>query len=507
MLTNIINTRYYCFFRYNLVFVPFTGIDNQLRSVTLAAGLISMEDVDSYIWLLTCFKTMLERDPLVIVTDQDASMKSAIATVFPLSRDRFCMWHITEKLQAKVGISKCRETGFLQSIQAVIWGEYNDHHEFEEAWCELINKYDLHANKWLADMYDLRSFWIPIYFRDVNMGALLRTTSRSESENSFFGRYIGRFMTLVEFFMGFNSAVDLQRQNRVHLDRESRCYVPTLNSNLNLEKHASEIFSFPVFKKFQSEMSDSAYGCAIQSINDSETCRMYIINDALRNNKLFKVTLTENGGSLTCSCMLLESCGHICRHLFKVMFFLRYDKIPDYMVTARWHTDAARKHNPGMFLIDPESPNQTREQIMLSSEIWYHVNAAMCSFKNDVDSTRKFHAHIYEFVKGHVSNGGVEGCSSKAEFFKSFLQMPQPADVVVNNPGVSRNKGCGKRIRGPRELAMEKSKKPLRLCGYCNEKGDHDKRTCPKRLVIESRSRVTPSQDVGHSDDAGQEQT
>ncbi|KAL9676522.1 hypothetical protein QQ045_004736 [Rhodiola kirilowii] len=67
---------------YNLVFVPFTGVDNQLRSVPLAAGLISIEDVDSYLWLLTCFKKLLDRDPSVIVTDQDASMKAAIVTIF-----------------------------------------------------------------------------------------------------------------------------------------------------------------------------------------------------------------------------------------------------------------------------------------------------------------------------------------------------------------------------------------------------------------------------------------
>ncbi|KAL9681867.1 hypothetical protein QQ045_013944 [Rhodiola kirilowii] len=53
--------------KYNLVFVPFTGVDNQLRSVTLAAGLISKEDVDSYTWLLTCFKKLSEREPSVIV--------------------------------------------------------------------------------------------------------------------------------------------------------------------------------------------------------------------------------------------------------------------------------------------------------------------------------------------------------------------------------------------------------------------------------------------------------
>ncbi|KAL9673707.1 hypothetical protein QQ045_029968 [Rhodiola kirilowii] len=236
------------------------------------------------------FKTLLEREPSVIVTNQDASMKAAIATIFPSSRHWFCMWHITEKLQAK-------------------------------------------------------------------------------------------------------------------------------------------------------------------SINDNETGRMYIINDALRNNKLFQVIFTEKGETLNCSCMKLESCGYISRHLFKVMFLLRYDKIPDYMVMARWHTDASRKHNPE-----------------------------------------------------HASNGGVDCSSSKAEYFQYVLQMPQPADVVVNNPRMSRNKGCGKRIRGPREMAIEKSNKPLRSCGYCNEKGLHEKRTCPNRLVIKSRRRVAPSEDVCEFDVAALEQ-
>ncbi|KAL9666063.1 hypothetical protein QQ045_000385 [Rhodiola kirilowii] len=36
--------------KYNMVFVPFTGIDNHKSSITLAAGLLSKEDVESYIW-------------------------------------------------------------------------------------------------------------------------------------------------------------------------------------------------------------------------------------------------------------------------------------------------------------------------------------------------------------------------------------------------------------------------------------------------------------------------
>ncbi|KAL9684350.1 hypothetical protein QQ045_021786 [Rhodiola kirilowii] len=142
---------------------------------------------------------------------------------------------------------------------------------------DLITKYDLRANKWLTDMYALRSLWILVCFRDVHMGALLRTTSRSESENSFFG-----------------SAMDLQRQNRVQQNRESRSYVPTLNFTQKLEKHVSKTFSYPVFKKIQSEMFDSAYGCAIQSINEDEIGRIYIINDAGRNSKLFQKKNPKN---------------------------------------------------------------------------------------------------------------------------------------------------------------------------------------------------------------------
>ncbi|XP_076900836.1 protein FAR1-RELATED SEQUENCE 3-like [Bidens hawaiensis] len=38
-------------FRYKMVFVPFTGIDNHFRNVNLGAGLIAKEPIESYTWL------------------------------------------------------------------------------------------------------------------------------------------------------------------------------------------------------------------------------------------------------------------------------------------------------------------------------------------------------------------------------------------------------------------------------------------------------------------------
>ena len=43
--------------------------------------------------------------PHLIITDEDASMKAAIAQILPDTTHRLCMWHIMEKVLEKVGPS------------------------------------------------------------------------------------------------------------------------------------------------------------------------------------------------------------------------------------------------------------------------------------------------------------------------------------------------------------------------------------------------------------------
>lgn len=86
-----------------MVFVPFTAIDHHKKSVTVGAALLSRETIESYEWLLKAFlKAHKGKEPKVVLTDQDPSIKQAVASVFPNSRHRLCMWHIMKKLQAKV---------------------------------------------------------------------------------------------------------------------------------------------------------------------------------------------------------------------------------------------------------------------------------------------------------------------------------------------------------------------------------------------------------------------
>ncbi|GKE29735.1 FAR1-related sequence 5-like protein [Tanacetum coccineum] len=196
--------------KYGMKFVPFTGIDNHQRSVNFGAALLHTEANDSFKWMLEKFKEVFLREPKVFLTDQDPAMKVAIETIFMNARHQFCMWHITEKLTAKVGTSISRY-GFKKKISRIIWTDRLDPEEFDDKWISIVNEFHLEDNKWLSDMFNLREKWIPAYFRDMPLSRLMRTTSCFESENHMFRRLLNSDLSFVEFFSHFETAVQTQR--------------------------------------------------------------------------------------------------------------------------------------------------------------------------------------------------------------------------------------------------------------------------------------------------------
>nr|GEZ81882.1 protein FAR1-related sequence 5-like [Tanacetum cinerariifolium] len=87
--------------KYNMKFIPFIGIDNHGKCVTLGSRMLLHEDTKSYTWLLNAFMTAFSNEPTMIVTDQDGAMKRAIEAVFKKAKHRLCMWHIMQKIPSK----------------------------------------------------------------------------------------------------------------------------------------------------------------------------------------------------------------------------------------------------------------------------------------------------------------------------------------------------------------------------------------------------------------------
>ncbi|XP_039686674.1 protein FAR1-RELATED SEQUENCE 5-like [Medicago truncatula] len=226
---------------YHLIFAPFTGINHHRQSITFGVGLITNEKSDSFVWLFEKFlEAMGGHKPTLIITDQDPSMKVAIEKIFDTSTHRLCMWHIMKKVSEKVGVSMNDDDEFNKSFKSCVWGSETPN-EFEETWAFFMTRFELEKNKWLLHMFEIRRMWIPAYFKDTFMAGILRTTSRSESENSFYGNFLNPNVNLVEFWMRFDSAIEAQRQKELLADNNSIHSKPKLKLERGIERHARDV--------------------------------------------------------------------------------------------------------------------------------------------------------------------------------------------------------------------------------------------------------------------------
>lgn len=102
-------------------------------------------------------------------------------------------------------------------------------------------EFGLSGHKWFVKMFNLCSYWILAYFRDVHLSGLFGTTSMSESKNSFFKRYLNKGSNLIEYFMHYGSAMDAQCNAHEQLSHLDESCFPCLNTKSPLEKHVASI--------------------------------------------------------------------------------------------------------------------------------------------------------------------------------------------------------------------------------------------------------------------------
>jgi hypothetical protein len=98
-------------------------------------------------------------------------------------------------------------------------------------WNTVISDFGLEDNEWFTKRFSLRNSWIPAYFMDILLAGILCTTSRSESANSTFNRFIHRKVALVEFWLRFDTALECQRQEELIADNSSIHRTPQLISD------------------------------------------------------------------------------------------------------------------------------------------------------------------------------------------------------------------------------------------------------------------------------------
>ncbi|XP_020251226.1 protein FAR1-RELATED SEQUENCE 5-like, partial [Asparagus officinalis] len=272
-------------------------------------------------------------------------MKQAIPTVFTEAHHCLCMWHIMKKFNQKLAKCISKMDDFKRKINALIWSIDIDPATFEVGWKDVMKEYKLESNEWLCELYNIRESWIPAYYADDPMAGLLRTTSISESENSFFDKFNRRSDTLTEFYLRYESAMEKQRHTNARLNYEGTKSMPRMDTPLLLERDAAELYTRTMFYEVQSEIISSYYDMSINSISEEDGVKIFSIKDKKRHGKIFEVKHSYLNNDVQCTCRLFEKMGIVCRHGFFALNQADVTKIPRHLIVNRWTKGSEMRHS------------------------------------------------------------------------------------------------------------------------------------------------------------------
>ncbi|XP_021972021.2 protein FAR1-RELATED SEQUENCE 5-like [Helianthus annuus] len=476
--------------KYNMIFVPFTGVDNHKQCVTFGAGLLFNETTESYKWLLESFLKAHKKQPKLVLTDQDPSMKAAISEVFTDSRHRLCMWHIMKKLPTKIAGDLLQNSELRALMHRLVWSIHMKPSTFETRWQLLMAEYGLQDHDWLNDMYSIRDQWVPAYFRDIPMCCLMKTTSRCESSNSSFKVNSSSANTLVQFMLCYETRIDNQRYRQRVAEFKTSSSVFMDSTDLVIEKHAFELYTHAISTEVRKEIYKGKLFCYIVNTEDCDDGCVYYVNQLDKRNNAtntFTVILELSNQSVSCSCNNFIRIGYLCRHIFCVYRVNNIERIPAQYVVKRWSRDVLPK---SLFSIESRYGVDTRPQAAARSQILEIVTECVDALRSDVGGLSSFAEQIKE-LKCKLLNGGPvddEANNDNYAAVEELLGVSLEGDVTLDNPDGIRNKGRGKRrrlSRAPQDGSSNSAVKPPktpRLCRTCMKYvTGHDSRNCKKK--------------------------
>ncbi|OMO72575.1 hypothetical protein COLO4_27566 [Corchorus olitorius] len=330
--------------KYDLPFAPFVGVNHHGQSVLFGCGLLTSENIDSFVWLFQSWlNCMSGLHPKAIITDQCKVIQNAIEIVFPNARHRLCLWHIMNKLPEKLsGYTDYEE--IKQVLQTVVYDSSTES-EFENGWSLMIGSYNLTDNEWLGGLYRERQQWVPAYVKS-SFWAGMSTTQRSESLNIFFKGYVSHKTTLKQFVELYDVALKSKVEKENLADYQSFNSWYECLSDYDMEKQFQRVYTNAKFKEFQDELKRKFYCHHSLMKTENSTYEYEVVEDVKvgekRKDLVFTVYFNDVDCEVNCECRLFEFRGILCRHALSVLIARRVNEVPQKYILSRWRKDLKR---------------------------------------------------------------------------------------------------------------------------------------------------------------------
>ncbi|XP_034593774.2 protein FAR1-RELATED SEQUENCE 5 [Setaria viridis] len=319
----------------------FVGSNHHLQNTLFGCALVGDETAETFEWVFKAFKKCMGQiRTRCILTDQDQAMGVAIAKEFPGVVHKICRWHVVNKHMPHLTnlFGMYAKKNFKDKFYSVLNHPLTPV-EFEAAWQELLDEFDLQKDGTLDSLYCQRQLYVPVYFKDQYCGRMA-STQRSESSNFVMKKcFVNKHTALHRFA---KKMLDFMHSRKMKESEESYHGMSKrlTRSKWPFEIQVSRIYTRNVFKDFEKKMID----CTAYDIEDNpiegETC--YLVTHTNRSSKIswgqhqFKVRANKENGEFHCECKEWQHTGLFCVHLLRAFMRIQLNSIPQHYILRRY---------------------------------------------------------------------------------------------------------------------------------------------------------------------------
>ncbi|XP_057808445.1 protein FAR1-RELATED SEQUENCE 5-like [Salvia miltiorrhiza] len=116
----------------------FVGVNHHKQSVIFGVALLYDETALTFEWLFETFtRAMREKRPITIFTYQDAAMAKALASIWPETHHRLCLWHIFQNAAIHLSSVFSQFKDFAKDFGACVY-DFEEEDEFIAAWDRIV---------------------------------------------------------------------------------------------------------------------------------------------------------------------------------------------------------------------------------------------------------------------------------------------------------------------------------------------------------------------------------
>lgn len=198
------------------------------------------------------------------------------------------------------------------------------------------SKYNVGDNTHLMDLYEIRTTFVPAYFKD-RFFPFLQTTARSEGFNAVLKRYISPHNSLFHFFQQY-----MKLQEKIDVAEDANEYqtedkVLRVWGDYPLEKQALEVYTRPIYLRFRAELrkvtsynANHVEGMVFHVVPITGSVYGY-------GKRSYRVEANLQESVYNCECCKYSRDGLLCCHVLRVMAQLGVvDEIPPHYILPRW---------------------------------------------------------------------------------------------------------------------------------------------------------------------------